>query len=187
MRPALRWQHVQEPRVSIRGLTSKPVIGDAHGMQPPNGRTAPQLQDADVSERPQLREFIGEMEHAIDHRVLWKEPACPLSVCEKQHGACREVRQCLNLVQEFLELAIGRRWIPARKSGHLRPAALLCASGSRRESGLRARPIPPIPARCTRRCSTRAQGSPPHRKTTSVCRCANMRECDSASSVTYTA
>ena len=84
------------------------LIGDAHGMQPANGSTAAQLQDADVPERPQFREFIGEMQHAVDHRVLREEPARALRVGQEQHGAGREIGQRLNLVQELLELAIGR-------------------------------------------------------------------------------
>ena len=77
-------------------------------MQSANRRASPELQDADVPERPQLRELVGEMQHAVDHRVLREKPARAFGVGQEQHGASRQVRQRLNLVQELLELTIGR-------------------------------------------------------------------------------
>ena len=39
-------------RVSSRGRTSKPAIGDADGVQPADRTTAAQFQDADMAQRP---------------------------------------------------------------------------------------------------------------------------------------
>ena len=78
-------------------------------MQSANGRTSAELQDADVPEGPQLGQFVGEMQHAVDHRVLGKESTRALGVGQENHRAPGQIGQRLNLVQELLELPIGRR------------------------------------------------------------------------------
>ena len=77
-------------------------------MQAAHRSATSKLQDANVPQRAQLRQFVGEMQHAVDHRVLGKERRRPLSIRQEKHGARRQIRERLNLVQEFLELAIGR-------------------------------------------------------------------------------
>ena len=55
-------------------------VGNAHGMQPAHRAAAAQFQDANMAERPQLRNLVGEMQHPVDHRVFGKESALPLRV-----------------------------------------------------------------------------------------------------------
>jgi hypothetical protein len=77
-------------------------------MEAPDRGAAAELQDTDVSERTQLREFVGEMQHAIDHGVLRKESACSLRVRQQEHRTAGHVRQGLELMQELLELTVAR-------------------------------------------------------------------------------
>ena len=97
-----------EPRLEPRP-DFKAAIGDADGVQPAHRTTATQLQDANMAQRPQFGEFVGEMQHPVDHGVLGKEPALPLGIRQENDGASRQIREHLELMEEFLELPVRRR------------------------------------------------------------------------------
>ena len=84
------------------------TIGDADGVQPAHGATASQFQDANVTERPQLGQFVGQMQHPVDHGVLGEEAALPLGIGQQHDGAPRQIRKHLKFVEEFLEFPVRR-------------------------------------------------------------------------------
>ena len=84
------------------------AIGDADGVQPAHGTAATQFQDANMAERPQLGQFVGQMQHPVDHGVLGEEPALPLGIGQEHDGAPRQIRKHLEFMEEFLELPVRR-------------------------------------------------------------------------------
>ena len=84
------------------------AIGDADGVQPAHGTTATQFQNANMAQRPQFGQFVGEMQHPVDHGVLGEEPALPLGIGQENDDASRQIRKHLEFVEELLELSVRR-------------------------------------------------------------------------------
>ena len=97
-----------EPRLEPRPHFES-AVGDPDGMQPAHGTAAAQLQHADMAQRPQLGQFVGEMQHPVDHGVLGEEPALPLGVGQQNDDASREIREHLQFVEKLLEIPVRRR------------------------------------------------------------------------------
>ena len=86
-------------------------------MQSAHRAAAAQLQHANVAERPQFGDLVGEMQDPVDHRVFGEKAALTFRVGQQNHDTSREIRQDLHLVQELLELPIGRCRFLRRRRG----------------------------------------------------------------------
>ena len=105
-----------EPRLEPRPHFET-AIGDADRVQPAHRATATQFQDANMAQRPQLGQFVGEMQHPVDHGVFGEEPALTLGIGQQHDDASRQIRKHLELVEELLEISLRRGASPVRTPG----------------------------------------------------------------------